>query len=121
MSVQLNHTIVTARDKDEGARFLSDVIGVPVGERNGPFVPVTLANGVTLDYDDRWDVAPQHYAFLVDDETFDRALAKLRSDGVTIWADPGHLQPGEINTRWGGRGFYFEDPNGHNMELMTRV
>jgi catechol 2,3-dioxygenase-like lactoylglutathione lyase family enzyme len=121
MSVQLNHTIVAARDKHESARFLAEVIGVPAGPATGPFVPITLENGVTLDFDDRWSVAPQHYAFLVDDATFDRALAKLRTDGVPIWADPGHHEPGEINTRWGGRGFYFEDPNGHNMELFTKV
>jgi EmrB/QacA subfamily drug resistance transporter len=121
VTVQLNHTIVAARDKHSSAAFLAEVIGVPVGPDNGPFVPITLANGVTLDYDDRFDVVPQHYAFLVDDETFDRALEKLRRDGTTIWADPGHHEPGEINTRWGGRGFYFEDPNGHNMELLTKA
>jgi catechol 2,3-dioxygenase-like lactoylglutathione lyase family enzyme len=121
MSVQLNHTIVAARDRHQSAAFLAEVIGMPVGQETGPFVPITLENGVTLDFDDRQDVAPQHYAFLVDDATFDRALAKLQAEGATVWADPGHQQQDEINTRWGGRGFYFEDPNGHNMELLTKV
>ena len=121
MTVQLNHTIVYSQDPHESAQFLSAVIGVPVSPDNGHFIPIQLANGVTLDYMHADEVRPQHYAFLVDDETFDRGLAKLREDGATIWADPGHQTPGEINTRWGGRGFYFADPNGHNMELLTHV
>jgi catechol 2,3-dioxygenase-like lactoylglutathione lyase family enzyme len=121
MSVQLNHTIVAARDKRSAATFLAEIIGVPVSRDNGPFVPIELENGVTLDYQDRSEVEPQHYAFLVDDETFDRALAKLQRDGTTIWADPFHHEPGEINTWNGGRGFYFEDPSGHNMELLTKA
>jgi len=40
--------------------------------------------------------------------------------GVTYYADPGHTDPGRINDLFGGRGAYFDDPDGHNMEVMTR-
>ncbi len=120
MTVELDHTIVPARDKRASAEFLAGVLGVgaPVGA--GPFVAVQVGHGVTLDYDDRGDVVPHHYAFFVDDATFDAAYARLASEGVTIYADPGHRQPGEMNHRQGGRGIYFSDPNGHNMEIFTR-
>jgi catechol 2,3-dioxygenase-like lactoylglutathione lyase family enzyme len=39
---------------------------------------------------------------------------------VQTWADPDHHEPDGINTRWGGRGVYFPDPDGHNMEILTR-
>ena len=120
MSVELNHTIVPARDKHASAQFLADVLGLPVGGEVGPFVQVELGNGVTLDFMNRDDVSSQHYAFLVDDDTFDAAYKKLLDAGVQTWADPDHFEPGEINTRWGGRGVYFPDPNGHNMEILTR-
>lgn len=120
MTAALNHTIVYARDRDASAQFIAELLGVAVAEPLGSFRPVPLGNGVTLDYMQRsGEVTAQHYAFVVDDETFDTARADLDRQGITIFADPGHQQPGEINTRWGGRGMYFDDPNGHNMELMT--
>ena len=120
MTAELNHTIVPAHDKHASAQFLADILGVPVAGEAGPFVQVELGNGVTLDFMNRDDVTWQHYAFLVDDDTFDAAYKKLLDNGVQTWADPDHNEPGEINTRWGGRGVYFPDPSGHNMEILTR-
>ena len=65
-------------------------------------------------------IAPQHYAFLVSDAEFDASLARLRDDGLDYWADPAKAKPGEINTHFGGRGVYFDDPDGHKLELITR-
>jgi len=120
MTAELNHTIVPAHDKKVSAQWLADILGLPVGGEVGPFVQVELGNGVTLDFMNSADVSSQHYAFLVDDDTFDAAYKKLLDQGVETWADPDHTVPGEINTRWGGRGVYFPDPNGHNMEILTR-
>jgi catechol 2,3-dioxygenase-like lactoylglutathione lyase family enzyme len=121
MTIELNHTIVGATDSHASAQFLAGILGLTVSPDFGPFVPVRLANGVTLDYMERPQVAPQHYAFLVSDDEFDAAFARIREAGLTYFADPGFAQPGEINTRWGGRGVYFHDPDGHNLELLTRV
>jgi catechol 2,3-dioxygenase-like lactoylglutathione lyase family enzyme len=121
MTIELNHTIVGATDKHASARFLADILGLPVGADVGPFAPVRLANGVTLDYMDRAQVAAQHYAFLVSDDEFGAAFGRIRDAGLTYFADPGFQQPGEINTYWGGRGVYFHDPDGHIMEILTRA
>ena len=119
MTVELNHTIVWSTDKHAGAAFLAHVLGVEVGAETGPFVPVELSNSVTLDYADAIAPSPQHYAFRVDDTVFDAALQRVRAAGIEYWADPGHRQPGRLNTMSGGRGFYFADPDGHNLELLT--
>jgi catechol 2,3-dioxygenase-like lactoylglutathione lyase family enzyme len=121
MPVELNHTIVAARDKHVSAAFLADILGLEVGDPVGPFVPLQLGNGVTLDYQDRAEFSSQHFAFLVDDESFDAAYQRLLDRGIQTWADPDHTQPGELNTRWHGRGVYFPDPDGHNMEILTRA
>ncbi|ANP56099.1 catechol 2,3-dioxygenase-like lactoylglutathione lyase family enzyme [Streptomyces griseochromogenes] len=121
MAVELNHTIVAAHDKTASARFLADLLGLEVAPEYGPFVPVQIPNGVTLDYMDTADsIAPQHYAFLVSEDDFDAIFARVREAGLTYWADPYHHHPGEINHNDGGRGTYFEDPNGHNLEILTR-
>ncbi|WP_434595372.1 VOC family protein [Streptomyces sp. A5-4] len=122
MAAELNHTVVHAEDKQASAEFIADILGLEVGAPFGPFIPVDVANGVTLDY--YTNVGPtlvsQHYAFLVPDEEFDTMIGRIKAAGVTYYADPNHTEPGRINRLFGGRGAYFEDPNGHNMEIITR-
>jgi catechol 2,3-dioxygenase-like lactoylglutathione lyase family enzyme len=122
MSVQLNHTIVEARDKKASAEFLATILGLEVGPRLGPFLPVETSNGVTLDFMDSsaQRITPQHYAFLVSEDEFDAIFARIQQAGLAFYADPGHHQAGRINRDDGGRGVYFEDPTGHNMEVITR-
>ena len=115
----LNHIIVPAHDKQASAKFLAGILGVTPGAPWGPFIPVRVANGVTLDFVDSKDVRTQHYAFLVDDKEFDAGLARLKKDGIKIYAGPHKELPGEINRHDGGRGVYFEDPNGHLLEMIT--
>ncbi len=119
MSIQLNHTIVPARDKEISARFLAEILGLDPPTPFGPFMCVETANGVSLDYDDRGWSGHHHYAFLVSEEEFDAIFARVTERGLTYWADPGHRRENEINGN--GRGFYFEDPSGHNMEVLTRA
>ncbi|MEV6509281.1 VOC family protein [Streptomyces sp. NPDC051642] len=125
MTVQLNHTIVAAHDKHTSARFLADLLGLQVSPQYGPFIPVAIPNGVTLDYMDQpgsgfAEITPQHYAFLVSEDDFDAIFGRIREAGLTYWADPAHRREGEINTNDGGRGVYFDDPNGHVLEILTR-
>jgi catechol 2,3-dioxygenase-like lactoylglutathione lyase family enzyme len=122
VSVELNHTIVHARDNRESAEFLAAILGLEVGTEWGPFIPVSTANGVTLDFASipAESIVMQHYAFLVSDEEFDAAFERIRLQNITYYADPHMKQPGEINHHHGGRGLYFLDPSGHGMEIITR-
>jgi catechol 2,3-dioxygenase-like lactoylglutathione lyase family enzyme len=121
MPVHLNHTIVHVRDKEEAATFLAAILGVPAPTRYGPFLIVQVDNDVSLDFaDDLGPAHPQHYAFLVSEDEFDEIFARIRERGLTYWADPFQRQPNEINTNDGGRGLYWQDPNGHSLEIITR-
>lgn len=118
--VHLNHLAVAAKDKQQSATFLKDLLDLPEPTSWGPFLSLTLDDGVRLDYAEPGvDFPGQHYALLVSDDVFDRALARIRAGGVPFWADPGRT-PGEINTNHGGRGVYFDDPAGHHFELITQ-
>ena len=87
----------------------------------GPFAVVELANGVSLDFhDEDGEIIPQHYAFLIGEDDFDAVFGRIKRRGLAYWADPFKHQPGEINRRDGGRGVYFEDPDGHLLEVLTR-
>jgi hypothetical protein len=121
MTIELNHTIVAARDKLTSAMFLTDLLGLPAPTSFGPFLVVTLNNGVSLDFvDTKDDIRPQHYAFLVSEREFESIFDRIRAQDLQYWADPYHQQPGEINTRDDGHGVYFDDPDGHVLELLTR-
>lgn len=121
MAVELNHTIVRVSDKRRSAAFLSEMLGLPAPTSYGPFLVVRLANDVSLDYaDDHGEPPPQHYAFMVSEREFDEVLGRIRERGLTYWADPGRRRPGEHNTNDGGRGLYWEDPDGHLLEIITR-
>ncbi|MDX3608367.1 MULTISPECIES: VOC family protein [Streptomyces] len=122
MSVELNHTIIHCKDNRESAEFFADLLDLTVGEEWGPFIPVVLANSVTLDFATlpADSITPQHYAFLVSEAEFDSAFAKIQELGIEFYADPRRKHPGEINRNDGGRGVYFPDPGGHWLELITR-
>ena len=122
MPIQLNHTIVESRDKRAGAEFLAGILGLRVGPPFGRFLPVETGNGVTLDFadSDAQEITTQHYAFLVSEEEFDAIMGRIQQAGVTSYGDPGHRRAGEINRNDGGRGAYFADPTGHNLEIITR-
>jgi catechol 2,3-dioxygenase-like lactoylglutathione lyase family enzyme len=121
MTVKFNHTIVYSRDKDASAKFLAGILGLPAPTAWGPFHVVATDNEANIDFmETDGEVVPQHYAFLVGEKEFDAIFARLRERGLSYWADPGQTKAGEINHHDGGKGVYFEDPNGHLMEIITR-
>ncbi len=121
MTIQLNHTIVWCRDKQRSAAFLTGILGLPQATRFGPFLVVDAENGVSLDFHETGGaIAAQHYAFLIGEDDFDEIFGRIRERGVAHWADPGRTEADTINHHDGGRGVYFEDPDGHLLEIITR-
>jgi catechol 2,3-dioxygenase-like lactoylglutathione lyase family enzyme len=120
MSVQLNHLIIPANDKWVSANFLADILSLDAGPQWGPFAPLRTSNAVTIDFVDAEEFETHHCAFLVSEDEFDAALARLRNKGVVYYADFMRKRSGEINHLYGGRGVYFDDPSGHLFEIITR-
>ena len=120
MAVELNHVIFRAKDKWASARFLAGILGIEAGPEWGRFVPVRVANGVTIDFADTPNPPQQHYAFLVSEAEFDAAFARIRNAGCAFYANSHRDGPGEINQLYGGRGVYFEDPDSNMLELITQ-
>lgn len=121
MPAELNHTIVWCKDRHRSSRFLAEMLGLPEPQTFMHFEIVEAANGVSLDFMEKdGPVSQQHYAFLVSDEEFDAGMTRIAKKELTYWADPGRSKPGEINNHWGGRGVYFEDPDGHLLEMITK-
>lgn len=122
MTITFNHTIIAAKDRHESATFFANLLGLPEPATWGPFTIVSLDDGVLLQFAEPPvdHIQMQHYAFLVDDDTFDRILRRVREQDMVFYADPQRQHQGEINANHGGRGFYFMDPVGHGLEVLTR-
>jgi catechol 2,3-dioxygenase-like lactoylglutathione lyase family enzyme len=121
MSIHFNHTIVRCRDQARAAAFLSQVLGLGPPGQFGPFHTVELSNGVSLDFlNVSGEISREHYAFLVSEDEFDAIFRRIEERGIEYWADPVKSRPGTINHNDGGRGVYFEDPEGHLLEIITR-
>lgn len=122
MAIELNHTLVHSRDPQASAAFLAEILGRGAPVRFGPFYGVELDNRVTLDFIQAGDgeLTIEHYAFLVSEDEFDAIFGRIRARGLPYWADPAHRQPDRINHGDGGRGVYWNDPDGHYLEIITR-
>lgn len=121
MTATFNHTIIAALDRTASARFYLDLLEATEAASWGPFTNILLEAGVMLQFaEPPVDIQMQHYAFLVDDDHFDRSLALMAERGIEYWADPQMQLTGRTNTEHGGRGFYVKDPAGHGIELITR-
>ena len=121
MAVRLNHTIVAAHDRDGSARFLAEILGLPAPLVLGPFAVVQVGGDTSLDYmETEGEVVSQHYAFLVSEMEFDEIYSRICGRRLAYWSDPGRQHRDQINAWDDGRGLYFDDPNGHLLEIITR-
>lgn len=120
MAIELNHTIVPARDKVASAKFFARIFGLPFEEDGvAYFAPVQVNDSLTLDFANSTQIAVQHYAFKVSEGDFDAIFGRIQEEGIPYGSGPYSLEDGEINHRGGGRGVYFRDPDGHVLELLT--
>ena len=120
MAITLNHTIVPTRDKDAAARLFARLFGLSFTGVDGHFAPVKVNDSLTLLFDDDVEAfESHHYAFHVNDAEFDAVLARVKAAGLAFGSAPWSLADSKLNDWNGGRGFYFQDPDGHVLELMT--
>jgi catechol 2,3-dioxygenase-like lactoylglutathione lyase family enzyme len=119
MPIVLDHTIVPAHDKEASARFLARMLGLRYEGAVSHFAPLQINDTLTLDFDNDTQFESHHYAFKVGESEFDDIFKRVRAEGIAFGSGPRSLDDMKINHRHGGRGFYFRDPNGHILEVLT--
>ncbi len=119
MAIVLDHTIVPAHDKVASAQFFARIFGLAYNGPHSHFAPVQVNDALTLDFDERGDFESHHYAFRISDAEFDAIFERVNAEGIAYGSGPRSRTDMEINHRRGGRGVYFEDPNGHVLEILT--
>ena len=121
MTIRLDHTIVPAKDKVAAAQFFAMIFDLKVKPGTGDFAQVQVNESLTLDFADEPEPsrAGHHYAFHVSDAEFEGTWSRVKAKQLPYGSGPSEHTNGQTYTRRGGRGFYFEDPNGHLLEVMT--
>ncbi len=119
MEITLNHTIVASKDNVESAKFYEKIFGFEFVKEWGHFAVVKVNSTLTLDFDTQENFSKNHYAFKVNDQQFDEILERVKLDNISFGSGPRSSEDGMINTHYGGRGVYFEDPNEHLLEIIT--
>ena len=121
MSVQLDHTIVPSHSRDASARRLAELLDVPCGPaREGPFFAVYVNDGLTLDFIQTDEDFPvYHFAFRVSDEEFAAILARIEAAGIPYRSDVAGPFNNTINRHYGGSMIYWNEPDGHQWEILT--
>lgn len=119
MTIELDHTIVPARDKVASAHFFARIFGLDYDGEAAYFAPVRVNDRLTLDFQDADDFEVHHYAFKINEAEFDRIFNRIKDEGIAYGSGPRSLEDMRINHRGGGRGVYFRDPNGHVLEILT--
>ncbi|HEX2262064.1 MAG TPA: VOC family protein [Candidatus Binatia bacterium] len=130
MAIVLDHTIVPAKDKVASAEFFAEIFGLKVKPGQGHFAQVQINESLTFDFADEPEAwggpgfdprtgKSHHYAFHISEAEFEAIFGRVKAKGLAYGSGPYNHTDGQIYTRRGGRGFYFEDPNGHLLEVMT--
>jgi catechol 2,3-dioxygenase-like lactoylglutathione lyase family enzyme len=119
MPILLDHTIVPAKDKLASAKFFAEIFGLKVKPGDGYFAQVQVNDSLTFDFADEPEPKSHHYAFHISEAEFEEIYERVKSKGLPYGSGPYNHTDAKAYTRRGGRGFYFEDPNGHLLEVMT--
>ncbi len=120
MSILLDHLIVPSHAPVSSAQSVADILGVPWEAERGPFTPVYVSQTLTLDFAKSSDTFnSHHYCFRVDDDEFDPIFERVKDAGIAYRSTPLGADDLQLNTRLGGRNFYWTDSDGHVWEVLT--
>ena len=121
MTIELDHVIVSAKNRQASARMLAALLGVPwAPDGAGPFSPVYVSDGLTLDFvDDDGPFPVEHFCFRVSQGEFDAILARIQAAGIAYRSSVRGPQDMQVGTEYGGNMVYWNVPDGHQWEMLT--
>ncbi len=119
MAILLDHVIVPSRSPVASAEAFAGILGVAWEGKADHFSPVYVNETLTLDFGEAERFESHHYCFHVSDEEFDGIFARVQRAGIKYRSTPTGTDDLNLNTRMGGRNFYWTDSDGHIWEVLT--
>lgn len=119
MTIHLDHTIVPTRNQIASAKLLAELLGVPWAESGaGPFSPVYVNDGLTLDFQDADEAFPvYHFCFRVSPQDFDAILERIKAAGIKYRSTVRGPVDMKVDPQYGN--VYWNEPDGHQWEMLT--
>lgn len=119
MAVHLDHFIVSSRNKVASAKLLGELLGVAWAESGaGPFAPVYLNDGLTLDFFETGEDFPvEHFCFRVSQEEFDAILGRIKAAGIEFRSSVRGPVDMQVGKEYGN--VYWNEPDGHQWEMLS--
>jgi len=119
MTIQLDHFIVPSRNQIASAKLLGELLGVPWAEAGvGPFSPVYINDGLTLDFIQTEEEFPvHHYCFRVGQAEFEAILGRIQQAGIKYRMTVRGPVDMRVDPQFGN--VYWNEPDGHQWEMLT--
>lgn len=119
MTIQLDHVIVSSRDKDAAAGLLANLLGVSWGRAAaGPFTAVYVNDGLTLDFIDADENFPlEHFCFRVSPQEFEAILERIKAAKIPYRSEVRGPVDMKVHPQMGN--VYWNEPDGHQWEMLT--
>ena len=115
----IDHVVWWVADMARSKHFYSDILSLKIETENDAQTEVfyklgpTHRLGLALRQDGKgigYENETHHLGFTSPEgETRDEIVAKLRSNGIAVWARPGDTE-----------GIYFNDPDGHDLQIHIK-
>ena len=120
MQIALDHTSVPTRDNVATAQFFARIFDRTYEGPRRDFAPLAISPPLTLNFENQPAFEPHHYAFRVGLEDFEAIRKRLEENNVAYGSKP-HEGDRVVYERMGDRGLYFDDPNGHGLEVIAKL
>ena len=117
--MKLDHTIVPCRDNIASANFYNEVLGFKKGGSHYSFEVIYVDGTLKLLFSNRKKVRSNHYAFHASAKEYDMVLSHIIVRGLPYGSSPTDRHNESEYLRENDKGFYFDDPDGHVLEVMT--
>lgn len=117
--MKLDHTIVPCSDKSASARFYAEILGLELPTPFYHFEMLHLNKTLKLLFDTQEHFEPHHYAFRADGGEYASVLERLKQANYPYGDGPNDRGNRKEYRHDSEKGFYFDDRNGHVLEIIT--
>ncbi|NQY25858.1 MAG: VOC family protein [Piscirickettsiaceae bacterium] len=120
--MHLDHTIVPAKDSVTTAAFYADILGLTNLGHYEHFDAVLIDDHLKLLFNQKQEFESRHYAFIVTEQEYDQIFTRIKKNPTITFGDsPADRANKQVYISDGRQGFYFDDENGHILEVIKLI
>jgi len=117
--MHLDHTIVPAKNPQSSAEFYADILGLVNMGKYEHFHAVVVDETLKLLFSQKDQFESRHYAFIVTEQEYATIFGRIKAHSELTYGDsPADRENKEVYSSRGREGFYFDDENGHILEII---